>query len=321
MNPYIVLSTSPTFTKYSDKAKKILETHNCQLVMIPPQELKDNEHFKQVLSEADAWVVGTNKVRATDLEQASKLKIIIKHGTGIDSIDLEAAAKRGIIVANAPGTNASAVADLTIGLMIAAARQIVAADKKTRNGFWGPVIGFDVCGKTLGIIGLGQIGRGVARRARGFQMNILGYDLVHDAEFEKENGIQPAGLEEILSTADFITLHLPLTESTRNLIGARELALMKETAFLINTSRGELVDEEALLKALRNKKIAGAALDVFQIEPPINSNLLELENVIVTPHMGGYTYGAMSLTSEIVAQSIVNVLFGKPPLYEVKLGG
>ncbi|CEP66800.1 D-isomer specific 2-hydroxyacid dehydrogenase,catalytic domain [Moorella glycerini] len=319
MSPYIVLSTSPTFTRYSSRAKQILEEYHCRLVMIPPDEMRRRDDFKEILPEADAWVVGTNKVLATDLEQAPKLKVIVKHGTGIDSIDLEAAARRGIIVANAPGTNASAVADLTIGLMIAAARQIVIADQQTRQGLWGPVMGFDIYGKTLGIVGLGQIGRGVARRVQGFQMNILGYDMMHDPEFEKEHGVRPASLEEILATADFITLHLPLTESTRKLIGARELARMKTTSFLINTSRGELVDEAALYEVLQQKKIAGAALDVFQVEPPLDSALLKLDNVIVTPHMGGYTYGSMALTSEVVAQTIVNVLTGKPPLYEVKV--
>lgn len=318
MKPYTVLSTSPTFTKYSRKAAQILEDYNCRLVMIPPGEMHQREDFLTTLAEADAWVVGINKVQAADLERAPKLKLIIKHGTGIDSIDLTAAARRGIIVANAPGTNASAVADLAMGLIIAGARQIVAADQKTRQGFWGPVMGYDVYGKTLGILGLGKIGRGVVQRARGFAMNILGYDVIHDAKFEEENGVRPAGLEEILRTSDFITIHLPLTLETHHIIGAREFQLMKPTAFLINTCRGGVVDEEALAEALEQKLIAGAALDVYQVEPPLRSALFKLENVILTPHMGGYTYGAMALTSEVVARSIVNVLQGKPPLYEVK---
>ncbi|MGI9862374.1 phosphoglycerate dehydrogenase [Moorella naiadis] len=319
MKRYTVLSTSPTFTKYSHKAAQILEESNCRLVMIPPSEMHQREDFKTVLAEADAWVVGINKVLAADLEQAPRLKVIVKHGTGIDSIDLAAAARRGIIVANAPGTNASAVADLAMGLIIAGARQIVAADQKTRQGFWGPVMGYDVFGKTLGVLGLGKIGRGVIQRALGFAMNILGYDVVHDEEFEKEYRVRPASLKEILSAADFITIHLPLTPETRHIIGACELEQMKPTSFLINTCRGGVVDETALYDALSQKKIAGAALDVYQVEPPLSSALLKLDNVILTPHMGGYTYGAMALTSEVVAQSVVNVLQGKPPLYEVKI--
>lgn len=318
MEEYVVLSTSPTFTKYSERAAEILEENNCRLVMVPPAKMYESQEFKETLKIADAWVTGINKVKAHDLDPAEKLKIIVKHGTGIDSIDLKAAAERNIIVANAPGTNANAVADLAMGLIIASAREIVSADKRLRQGFWGPIMGYDVFGKTLGVLGLGQIGRGLIKRARAFEMNILGYDVVHDKNFEHQYGVKPATLEEILSSSDFISVHLPLLESTRNIISKPQLEMMKPAAFLINTCRGGIVDEEALYDALVNKRIAGAALDVFNIEPPVDSAFFKLSNVICTPHMGGYTHGAMALTSEIVAENIVNVLQGKPPLYEVK---
>ncbi|MDA8228004.1 MAG: phosphoglycerate dehydrogenase [Desulfitobacterium hafniense] len=318
MAAYTVLSTSPTFTKYSAYSARLLEENDCRLVMISPNEIRQREDFKTILAEADAWVVGINKVYAEDMDSAPKLKLIIKHGTGVDSIDVKAAAERGITVANTPGTNASAVADLAFGLILASARQIVSADKRTRQGFWGPIIGQDVFGKTLGVLGLGQIGRALIQRAKGFEMNILGYDVVHNAEFEIQYGVQAASLEAVIANSDYISVHLPLFDSTRNILSHKEFELMKSTAFIINTSRGGVVDEQALYEALSKNKIAGAALDVFSIEPPVKSSFFELDNVIVTPHMGAYTGGTMGAISDIVSESIVNVLNGKSPLSEVK---
>lgn len=318
MARYTILSTSPTYTKYSSYSAKILEEHGCHLTMIPPNGMREYADFDKTLAEAIVWVVGINRVYAEDLDKARNLKLVIKHGTGVDSIDLKACAERGITVANVPATNSNAVADLAFGLILASARQIVSGDQRTRQGFWGPVMGQDVHGKTLGVLGLGQIGKGMVKRARGFEMKVLGYDVVHDSKFETENNVQAVSLEEIFTSSDYITVHLPLFESTRNLISKKEFNLMRPTAFLINTSRGGVVDEQALYEALTQKKIAGAALDVFSIEPPVNSPFFELDNVIVTPHMGAYTGGAMGAISDIVSESIINVLNGKPPVSEIK---
>lgn len=317
-NTHLIFSTSPTFTKYSEQSMQLLKENNCDLVMMSPKDFRDKAEYPEVLAKAEAWVVGINKVYAEDLDYAPKLKLIIKHGSGVDSIDLRAAAERGITVANAPGTNANAVADLAMGLILSGARQIVSADQRLRGGFWGPIMGQDVYGRTLGVLGLGQIGRGLVQRAKGFNMKILGYDVVHNPEFEAEYGVRAATLEEIVTESDYLSVHLPLLDSTKNLIGVDALAKMKSSAFLVNTCRGGVVDEEALFKALSDKKIAGAAIDVFKKEPPVDSPFLTLDNVIVTPHMGGYTEGAMALTSEVVAQSIVNVLKGEAPLSEIK---
>lgn len=317
-NTHLIFSTSPTFTKYSEQSMQLLKENNCDLVMMSPKDFRDKAEYPEVLAKAEAWVVGINKVYAEDLDYAPKLKLIIKHGSGVDSIDLRAAAERGITVANAPGTNANAVADLAMGLILSGARQIVSADQRLRGGFWGPIMGQDVYGRTLGVLGLGQIGRGLVQRAKGFNMKILGYDVVHNPEFEAEYGVRAATLEEIVTEVDYLSVHLPLLDSTKNLIGVDALAKMKSSAFLVNTCRGGVVDEEALFKALSDKKIAGAAIDVFKKEPPVDSPFLTLDNVIVTPHMGGYTEGAMALTSEVVAQSIVNVLKGEAPLSEIK---
>lgn len=318
MSTHFILSTSPTFTKYSAASLQLLKEADCELVMMSPKDFREKKEFLEVLAKAEAWVVGINKVYAEDLEHAPNLKLIIKHGSGVDSIDLQAAARHGITVANAPGTNANAVADLAMGLILASARQIVSADKRLHDGFWGPIMGQDVYGKTLGVLGLGQIGRGLVQRAQGFKMKVLGYDFVHNPEFESAYGVRAATLEEIIVESDYISVHLPLLENTRNLIGANEFAKMKPTAFLVNTCRGGVVNEESLLQALSEKKIAGAAIDVFMKEPPVDSPFFALDNVIVTPHMGGYSNGAMALTSEVVSQSIVNVLRGDAPLSEVK---
>lgn len=318
MSTHCILSTSPTFTKYSATSLQLLKEADCELVMMSPKDFREKKEFLEVLEKAEAWVVGINKVYAEDLEQAPNLKLIIKHGSGVDSIDLQAAARHGITVANAPGTNANAVADLAMGLILASARQIVSADKRLRNGFWGPIMGQDVYGKTLGVLGLGQVGRSLVQRAQGFKMKVLGYDVVHNPEFESAYGVRAATLEEIITESDYISVHLPLLESTKNLIGVNEFAKMKSTAFLLNTCRGGVVDEEALLQALSERKISGAAIDVFKKEPPVDSPFFALDNVIVTPHMGGYSNGAMALTSEVVSQSIVNVLRGDAPLSEVK---
>jgi len=318
LSTHCILSTSPTFTKYSATSLQLLKEADCELVMMSPKDFREKKEFLEVLEKAEAWVVGINKVYAEDLEQAPNLKLIIKHGSGVDSIDLQAAARHGITVANAPGTNANAVADLAMGLILASARQIVSADKRLRNGFWGPIMGQDVYGKTLGVLGLGQVGRSLVQRAQGFKMKVLGYDVVHNPEFESAYGVRAATLEEIITESDYISVHLPLLESTKNLIGVNEFAKMKSTAFLLNTCRGGVVDEEALLQALSERKISGAAIDVFKKEPPVDSPFFALDNVIVTPHMGGYSNGAMALTSEVVSQSIVNVLRGDAPLSEVK---
>lgn len=318
MAQYTILSTSPTFTQYSANAAKALENNQCRLVMIPPRDMHEHPDFYKTLAEADAWVVGINKIYAEDLDKAPNLKLVIKHGTGVDSIDIKACAERGITVANVPATNANAVADLAFGLILTLARQIVFGDKRTRQGFWGPIMGEAVYGKTIGILGLGQIGKGMAKRAKGFDMNILGYDVVHDTDFEAQYGVKAASVEEIITSSDYISVHLPLFESTRNIISVHEFAKMRPTAFLVNTSRGGVVDEDALYQALQEKKIAGAALDVFSKEPPVHSPFFELDKVIVTPHMGAYTREAMGAISDIVSESIVNVLNGKPPVSEIK---
>jgi D-3-phosphoglycerate dehydrogenase len=241
------------------------------------------------------------------------LKVIAKHGAGVDNIDVKTASERGIAVLSAPGANSNAVADLTIGLFLALARAIPLADRAVRQGQWPRVVGVELSGKTLGIVGLGQIGKKVARRATGFGMRILAYDLVTDPEFARQLGIDYVSLDRLCEQAHFISVHAPLTASTRGLLGERELRRMRSDACLVNISRGGVVDEEALYRSLKDGQIRGAALDVFSTEPPRDSPLVALDNAICTPHMGGYTVEALRETGMICVRGILDVFEGRVP--------
>ncbi len=200
---------------------------------------------------------------------------------------------------------------MVFGLMLSLARKIPQSDRQVREGKWPKVFGQSVWGKTLGIIGLGVIGKSVAQRAKGFNMKVLAFDKYWDEEFASANGIIRSEVDEILKESDFVTLHVPLMKETRNLIGEKQISIMKPTAYLINAARGGVVDEDALYKALKEGRIAGAGIDVFSTEPPTQSPLLGLQNVILTPHMGGFTDGALSMTSEFVSQVVVDALKGR----------
>jgi D-3-phosphoglycerate dehydrogenase len=258
-------------------------------------------------------IIGIDELSAEIIEKADKLKVISKYGTGLDNIDLPMATKKKIIVTNTPQANVDAVADLVFGLILSLARRIPEADQKTKNGKWEKIIGKSVWKKTLGIIGLGKIGKQVVKRARGFQMNILGFDLIKDKKFASRYGIKYVSLEKLLQKSDYITIHLPLNDATHHLIDDKELGKIKKDAFLINTSRGGIVDEQALYKALRNNQLKGAALDVYSNEPPVESPLKELDNVIMTPHIGAYTEEAIENMGMQAAQNLIDVLEGRKP--------
>jgi len=238
---------------------------------------------------------------------------------GIDNIDVEAATQRGIVVVNAPTANTMAAAEHSIALMLALARHIPQAHESLKGGAWKRqnYVGVEVRNKTLGIVGLGNVGSEVARRVQGFQMRVLGYDPYVSPEYARNLRVELVPLDQIIREADFITLHLPLTPQSKNMIGAKELSLMKPTVRIINCARGGLIDEQALDQALREGKIAGAALDVFAQEPPKDSPLLKNERVIVTPHLGASTQEAQANVAIDAAQQIISVLNGQPVRYAV----
>ncbi len=262
-----------------------------------------------------------------------RLKVVANYAVGFDNIDLKAAAARGIPVTNAPAPEVSeTVAEHAFALMIALAHRIVESDRFTRAGKykgWGPqlLLGSDLYGKTVGIVGLGRIGRAVCERAvKGFRMKAVYSDPRRDAAFEKEFGARRLPLEKLLQEADVVSLHVPLLPATRHLIGTKQLRLMKKTAFLINTSRGPIVDETALVRALAAGRIGGAGLDVFECEPLIDcdpTDTLELRkmwNVVLTPHTASATVEARQAMSALAADNIIAVLSGKPPLTPAKVG-
>lgn len=262
----------------------------------------------------DAAIAASDRYSAKVFEVADRLKIIARVGVGYDSVDLKAATAHGVIVATTPGTNHEAVADMAFGLILGLARYIPLHDRLVRAGKWERHTGVDVNGKTLGILGLGKIGKGMARRAKGFAMRVVAHDPYWDAEFARANGVEQLPLDEVVRAADYLTLHLPASPETDKVMNAERLRLMKPTAFLINTARGTLVDEPALNVALREGWIAGAALDVFEQEPPWGSAILERENAIFTPHVAGFSQVANELSIRMSVDSVINVLTGKPPL-------
>src|SRR5580658_4502586 len=259
------------------------------------------------LADADALVV-RSAVQVGDalMEQAPKLRVVGRAGVGVDNIDADAATRRGIVVMNTPGANAVAVAELTIGLMLALARKLPVANIGMHAGKWEKksLQGAELRGKTLGILGLGRIGLEVAKRARGFGLEIIGSDPFVSAAIARENGIRLVTLDELIAGSDYITLHVGLTPQTAGVVNAKSLAAMKKGVRIINCARGELVDDEALVEALKSGHVAGAALDVFTVEPPVNSPYTEFWNVILTPHIAGSTGEAQEAVGIQIAMQV-----------------
>jgi glyoxylate reductase len=278
-----------------------------------------------VLSRAAAdavTVVGTDAWTESMMAAAPRLKHIALTAVGYDMVDLAAATARGILVTNTAGSLTDTVADLVLGLMLAAARRIPELERWTRAGRWtSPGVtpmGLDVYGKTLGIVGLGRIGQAVAERARGFRMRLLCHDSVRREAVEARLGCEFVPLERLLDESDFVTLHVPLGAGTQGMMGAAQFARMKSTAFLINTSRGPVVDEAALIAALRDGRIAGAGLDVYEHEPvDLRNPLLSMENVVTVPHVGSATEATRQAMVDLAVENALAVLQGKPPLTPV----
>jgi D-3-phosphoglycerate dehydrogenase len=276
-------------------------------------EIKANE-LVSVVKDYDAIVVRSRtKVTKEIIDAASNAKIIARVGVGLDNVDVKAAEARQIRVINAPEAASTAVAELAIGLMISLARSIPRADAETKKGNWikKELVGTELKGKYLGIIGVGNIGRNIGRMAKALRMNLIGYDIFPiNRDFVSEVGMIVTDLNTLLESSDFITCHVPATPETSHMFNAERLAKMKPTAYLINTSRGEIIDENALYEALKNNWLAGAALDVFEVEPPTNKLLLNLPNVVCTPHIGAQTKEGQELASSVIAEKIIQILRG-----------
>ena len=295
----------------SSTLKEILEKNGLKVTYEP--EITPEQIAEKIGSFQVVVVRSRTKMTRELIAKADKCKIIARVGIGLDNIDQDAAKEKNIRVINAVEGAITAVAELVIGLMISMAREISRADREIRNGNWikKELMGSELKGKYLGIVGLGNIGKRLGRLARALNMNIIGYDVVPiDDEFSKEVGLMKADLDTLLSSADYVSLHVPLLDSTHHMINAEKLKLMKNTARIINTSRGGVIDEEALYNSLKEGNIAGAALDVFEVEPATGNRLTTLPNFIATPHMGAQTKEAQLLAANIIAEKIIQILRG-----------
>ena len=272
------------------------------------------EQISGKIEDFDVVIVRSRTKLTKDLiEKASKCKIIARVGVGLDNIDQNAAKEKGIRVINAVEGAMNAVAELVIGLMLSLAREIPRADREVRNGNWikKELMGTELRGKYLGIVGLGNIGKRLGRLARALNMKIIGFDVVPiDDEFSKEVGLMKTDIDTLLASSDYVSLHVPLLDSTKHMIDSTKMASMKNTARIINTSRGGVIDEEALYEALKNGQLGGAALDVFEVEPATTNKLTALPNFISTPHMGAQTKEAQSLAANVIAEKIIQILRG-----------
>ncbi|MBW1700146.1 MAG: phosphoglycerate dehydrogenase [Deltaproteobacteria bacterium] len=315
---YKVLVTARIFGHVSEDAYNGFKEKGIEVLPNPckGRALSEDELI-EMIDGAHGLLTGVDPVTARVIESARQLKVISKFGAGVDNIDLQAATRKGVIVTNAPGTNSDSVADMAFSLMLAISRRIPLAFDLVRKGEWPLLMGTEIWNKTLGIVGLGNIGKRVALRAKGFNMKVLAYEIAPDEPFVKANDIQLVGLDQLLRESDFISIHTPLTAETRNLMGKEQFAFMKPSAFLVNTARGGIVDEAALYEALKSEKIAGAAFDVLEQEPPKDRKLLGLDNFIVTPHIAAFTAEAIGNMERLSSQNIIDVLEGRIPPHVV----
>lgn len=276
---------------------------------LPPEEIKG------IIGDYDALIVRSQtEVTAGIVEAGKRLLVIARAGVGIDNVDVEAATRCGVLVVNAPTGNTVSAAEHTIAMLLASARNVPQANASLKSGKWrrSEFMGTELRGKTLGIIGLGNVGSEVAKRTQGFEMKLIGNDPLVSDEYARKMQVELVDMKRLLRESDFITLHLPLNEKTRKIIGARELAEVKPSVRIINCARGGLIDEEALVKAITDKRIAGAAIDVFEKEPITESILFDIENIIVTPHLGASTAEAQVLAARDVAEQIADIFKGLP---------
>ncbi len=310
---YRVLVTPAFFGRKNSAPIDLLTEAGCEVVPSPHRRAATEDEMCVLVADVDAAIVSLDPVTEKVLAGGPRLKIVARRGVGYDNIDVAAATRMGILVTNVPGANGRAVAEMTVGLVFDVARRISMMDRRIREGIWKGHVGFELGGKTLGIIGTGSIGKLVAELGAGLGMRVLCYSRTHDGAWAGAVGATYVSLGELLRASDVVSLHIVLTDDTRDLLSERELALMKPSAILINTSRGAVVDENALFAALKEGRLSGAGLDVFAEEPIGQSRLPELENVVLTPHTSGLTAESAHVMAMGSARNVVAVLRGQMP--------
>lgn len=313
-----ILVTPTSYAKNDPTLRSKLEAEVSEVVYNTTGHPLSSSELMEMITGCNGYIAGLDDIDRNVIEAAHQLKVISRYGVGVDKVDLDAAKENGIVVTNTPGANSVSVAELTIGLIISLARMIPAASEATKTGEWPRMSGLTLAGKVIGLLGFGAIGKNVARRLQGFDCMVIAYDPAYDSATGEDLGVQFRLSDEIIREADFLSLHIPLTSDTQGMVNTAFLRKMKPGAFLVNTSRGELIDEEGLLGALTSGQLRGAALDVFAQQPPGTDNpLLALPQVIATPHMGAHTDGATNAMGWAAMRDCLAVLRGDEPTYRV----
>src|SRR5450756_55288 len=308
-----ILITSPRL-RPGDESVRLLEEAGFEPIFSTGQGHRTEEELIELLRDADAVIAANDLFTARVMDACPGLKIIARTGVGYDAVDVEAATQRGIAVTITPGVNRHSVAEFAMAFMLQCSRLMMQNLSVIGKGEWKHHEGRELAGSTVGIVGFGTIGKEVAQRARAFEMRVVAYDVLHDHVFAESIGVSFVSLEQLLKESDFVSLHLLLNEQTRKLINAERLAMMKPTAYLINTARGPIVDEEALYQVLKEKRIAGAALDVFEQEPlQADSPLRTLDNLYMTPHVAGSTVNTRYGTAVVAAENVLQLFRGERP--------
>ena len=292
-------------------ALEMLRSFCGDLVFNPGDKPLSENELIPLIKGCSGFIAGLDFITRKVIESVPELKVISRYGAGYDRVDLEAAREHGVIVCNTPGVNANAVADLSFALMLGIARKVPFLDRKTREGEWPRSNGTELFGKTLGILGLGAVGKAVAKRASGFSMKVLAFDPFINNEYAQANGIIAADFDRVIAEADFLSLHLPLTSETHGIISADCMRSMKKGAVIVNTARGGLIDENAAFDLLKSGYLGGLGLDVYEAEPPTGSPLFALDNVVLTPHTAAHTAEAVAAMADLSVRNLIDVLSGR----------
>lgn len=310
-----VLVTATNYSKLCANAKAMLESNGFEVIENTFGRPMTFDELKEKVGDICGLVAGVDTWNEEVFKLAPDLKVIGRFGIGVDNIDLEAAKRHGIKVMNARAINSDSVAECTVGFILAVMRNIVNLDRSTREGKWERYVGNTIRGKKIGLVGFGAIAQYTAKLLSAFETDIFAYDVYPNVEAAKKLGVTMTDLETIIKQSDIITLHVPCTPETTKLFSDREFEMMKDTAIIVNVARGPVIDEKALYKALKEKKIAGAGLDVFEVEPTNSANpLFALDNVVVLPHSAAETYETYDAVGMATAQAIIDVMNGKDPI-------
>ncbi|MDR3319435.1 MAG: phosphoglycerate dehydrogenase [Desulfovibrio sp.] len=303
-----ILITPRSFGKTNPGLFSLLSDAGLQLIRNDTGDILSAVQMREKIADCEGVILGVDPLNVEVLDSAPLLRVVARYGAGMDNIDLNACKTRGIAVSRTMEANSNAVADYTFALMLALARKTALIDRRCRQKDWRKITSIDIYGKTLGIVGFGAVGRCVAKRAKGFSMRVLAHDPFFDAATARKLDVAPADMDAICKKADFITLHAALNETTHNLVNAERLALMKDTAVLVNTARGGLIDEAALLASLRDGRIYGAGLDVFEEEPPSDPAWYNLDNVVMGSHCAASTTGATETMGRMAVDNLLRDL-------------